>query len=1367
MEAKDLMFFNKEGYRMNLKYNDDINYHYGSMYFDKNSTDTFKTLGIYTFEKIAPTNYTFDAYLENYQLFNYQKIASKPRRTDQPITITDIKKSNNNASFYSKWIYADNIHIYLKPGDWFYFQNIDVQYPEFSTLFTTEYKMFQVILSEPGRILITSTTSNNLAFAPYNIAYNGQVVPVNIVEFETENGIDIFMHGLRTYTGKKIQIISDNTSNDDILTMAGVVNATQRHRKTLPDTLFVPNDGDIFKININLYTDRIQLSNGVTEFSPLAYTPVVGTDAIKLPYVPSFVGVGDTIIAQEKSTPILGPNTATFTVVYIDRTLNIVEVNAVLNSQVVDCYMYLATNVFTIEQPVVKDNNNLVSLPVTYWSIDQQYREILKSYAIDLQYNPTSNSLDISTLYTNFANYYSLDLSVTDANGVITPISTPGSILDIIVLPHYVEKLANTEVIEKDASKFARQIVFNTIDDAGLNIIINGKLYAIDFNVNAVTTLADWITQYGDELTILGIVYTLSTTTVANDTLLLEPEYENRPMSVIMQMGDFSDYYVLDAKYEFFNIKNQLLININGTDYVTQFATDDLTTVLTWINTYRNILKTKGIIILADPFLSNSEITFAKLDSNMPINISYNIGFIPKSGDDSVIITKYAKENAGSLIFSSELKVEVGAYNFFDFYSAGQKITIESRFFNNIPNGRLPLRGSSYNILDLNETTLWLSYQGAYWDQGASGDTKKINVVSDFFIRYPREGISTTANRSKLRWSWKDTQTNELFLYDLSGTQLKPIYPNFPEYNGPIPLCGEDGTIEVALNKFKNDKIEFISDPTKQQTIFDTLEFDVLFDDEEQNPNELIRPMQTFIGYNQQIESWIKSRLYLELIEDIEFTSVTQANLMDNLWNFKEDYLEITSPLSPFDFNQLGFKIGQLIQINSVDVTNNDGKKLALLSNNGKVLRIKQVMHHKLIFTTADLITETSVKVVAKSTPPYYDISGNPLTENRRLSVTLTVMPNLLAYFDIYGETEGEDERHAINLNNKNLNILQLKDFFIFKEVDINEEGVDWVLLNRKRKELLEIYPQIFNNVSSYKSIIQAINFFGYNDLTFTEYFQNINPDSKKFGQLFNLDLLYIFDKAVKGWTYSNLAIDNLKNKGYKKTNLFSLNYRVTDLDGNFLDAYSREEVQIKLNGLKRWLTENLVPIGAKITDINGKYTQPLTWTIKHDTYKSHGLHVEEYSTPVDFDVDGYFQPISQGSDNFDITVHPKCAGPIEWYDYKVRTFMLPVWDTTYFYLAGTKVFHNGKIWEAVIAVAVDEEPGISNAWIESSIETLQNVQVFTDSKYDLTPWSFTVNELIDPHFLVEINWHSGYGCTWQVRKAYSVIPGFFDNFNI
>ena len=59
MAEKDLYFFNKEGDYLNFNFNDLTQRWEGDILFHENSTDTFKTYGIYTLERV-PT-FDFDA----------------------------------------------------------------------------------------------------------------------------------------------------------------------------------------------------------------------------------------------------------------------------------------------------------------------------------------------------------------------------------------------------------------------------------------------------------------------------------------------------------------------------------------------------------------------------------------------------------------------------------------------------------------------------------------------------------------------------------------------------------------------------------------------------------------------------------------------------------------------------------------------------------------------------------------------------------------------------------------------------------------------------------------------------------------------------------------------------------------------------------------------------------------------------------------------------------------------------------------------------------------------------------------------------------------------------------------------------------
>ena len=159
----------------------------------------------------------------------------------------------------------------------------------------------------------------------------------------------------------------------------------------------------------------------------------------------------------------------------------------------------------------------------------------------------------------------------------------------------------------------------------------------------------------------------------------------------------------------------------------------------------------------------------------------------------------------------------------------------------------------------------------------------------------------------------------------------------------------------------------------------------------------------------------------------------------------------------------------------------------------------------------------------------------------------------------------------------------------------------------------------------------------------FDKFFKLLSPNMKES----DFKALIEFSEQLSE-EYSNLAYENLRNTGYRKTNLFSLNYKITDFDGNFINAYSLDEVKTKLLGLKKWLTENIIPLGTKIIDITGKYTLPKNFYIKHETYMNKNYKVEEYGEPVDCDVKGYLQPTSNGSDMFDISVEFKSKGNIE-----------------------------------------------------------------------------------------------------------------------
>ena len=71
-DCKSLLFFNKEGDNLNFNFIDANDRFEGDMIFSENSTDTFKTIGLYIFEHIPSFEYELSSTLQlnKFQLFN-------------------------------------------------------------------------------------------------------------------------------------------------------------------------------------------------------------------------------------------------------------------------------------------------------------------------------------------------------------------------------------------------------------------------------------------------------------------------------------------------------------------------------------------------------------------------------------------------------------------------------------------------------------------------------------------------------------------------------------------------------------------------------------------------------------------------------------------------------------------------------------------------------------------------------------------------------------------------------------------------------------------------------------------------------------------------------------------------------------------------------------------------------------------------------------------------------------------------------------------------------------------------------------------------------------------------------------------------
>ena len=241
-------------------------------------------------------------------------------------------------------------------------------------------------------------------------------------------------------------------------------------------------------------------------------------------------------------------------------------------------------------------------------------------------------------------------------------------------------------------------------------------------------------------------------------------------------------------------------------------------------------------------------------------------------------------------------------------------------------------------------------------------------------------------------------------------------------------------------------------------------------------------------------------------------------------------------------------------------------------------------------FTVNDSIDESAIQL---------NIALNSEVEGvyeRILVIAEKDTGHIVGKFKVYGEVIGEDERFTMLVNNLGYS-LQPDDQIIFKSSDINEWGPDWELLNTKHKEMLVEGHNIIPFTGAYKGIINAIKFFGYDNVKLKEYWLNIDSESVNYGKYKQTTVIDVFDDAVD---YSDTTF-SYPNKIHKKTSKFALVYEITRPTGVFdkydVDQteetfdYTLDEILIKLFGLKERLKKSFLPLNARIIDIIGEAT--------------------------------------------------------------------------------------------------------------------------------------------------------------------------------
>jgi len=593
------------------------------------------------------------------------------------------------------------------------------------------------------------------------------------------------------------------------------------------------------------------------------------------------------------------------------------------------------------------------------------------------------------------------------------------------------------------------------------------------------------------------------------------------------------------------------------------------------------------------------------------------------------------------------------------------------------------------------------------------------------FLRYPREGYDNEPN-TYLKWKLIEidediSPTNEMFLYDVSGTQLKDegIYT----YIGPKPLFANNDI--VYLNDKPNKNLDYIEIPKYQQTIFKEINFELKRIDSEIDITYETEPMQTLVGYKNDDEEVSKKILILEKYNPLTISIKTEkieSNNTDknlpidaykNVVYFIEELNEIRVDRFDTTFIELGIKKDMKFKINGFDNTNTLGQ--VTFTNSGRIVRVKNFGTNWIKLTDdSHIVNEISWKKSKETVAPYNTISVS-------FTLELITVPIEIGRFNVIGQTEIEDERFKIMMYNLGLNI-QPRHTYIFKKYNIKEAGIDWIYLNNKRKELLFNFPEIYNYVGSYKAVINAINYFGYNDLEFNEYYRNVDENSINYGKLEKLRIHDMLNNLVAGYKLDDQILKFMPSKRYIKTNLFNLTYNITDEKGNNIIAYSVNEVTTKLLGLKQWLNEEMIPIGRRIIDITGHSSNMKSFNYSHDQKNVINLKLSQTISPVDFKIEAYLQPILNESSTYNIHI-----------DFFVNDSIIPSYFTLHIMTFSDDNYKDYTSFD------------------------MHAVQVIKEYRTNLDSYNFTADMNIDPYILVEVTTDNGYGLIYKQKRTYSL----------
>lgn len=451
-------------------------------------------------------------------------------------------------------------------------------------------------------------------------------------------------------------------------------------------------------------------------------------------------------------------------------------------------------------------------------------------------------------------------------------------------------------------------------------------------------------------------------------------------------------------------------------------------------------------------------------------------------------------------------------------------------------NDQIEIQGHAHTVIaDPTESTLYLSPTPDY-------TVSTTNIYIYDFISYNELLTSPDIDEEHLTLEFEE-ETGPFFFYDV-------------EYSENLPIITKSRTFDLTL--------------ATGATAIDATTGRIIVPATDQN----INPAQVNIGFSSDEENNFEEMMYMSLMKSKTFSSDSWIYL-DGEDNTYSIYIDKDSSIADYIEELQNTKKVYLIR------TAGDSYHEFLLSFIS--------LEEGVLTNDVDDIDCYILTVREHNSNMLYTLNDENLST---FSIKMTWKEEL-ADIVLYGETEAEDERFRIVLENFGRKIDEEKTYII-RESDINEELTDYRILNKKRKELLLEGDKIYPYMGSYKALVNVLNLFGYSDVEIKEYFMNVDSTSVDYGKFTSVTIprTQTIENLKRTWQI-------LPSNIYKKTSLFGLYYKLNDVTGEYDEwgmpiveeeyAFTAEEVLIKLFGLKELLKKDYLPLNARIYDITGE----------------------------------------------------------------------------------------------------------------------------------------------------------------------------------